>query len=488
VTHTAQQRRAPFRSAAQAAAAARQQSCSWGTYDGTDSRGRRRAPFSKTTTEDAAADARKREMLSATGHDLARNFVLTKSMIRRHLDFTTTFRFQAKTPDRGFNAYLEQWWTQKTKRESFDIAHRHPHRRGLRIAEACRVIEGDHGWLKVSGEKGEPDRGTVQQIESSRISINRGDLPSKDDPEHWVNAVHVDPDTGRALEYAISRRTGRTGMKLDRIVPASSMLMHSLYEFRTDQVRGVGAIAATLNWMKDTYEAFDYVNAKLKLGALFGVSIYSNTQEMQWTRGDGYEIDFGQRGPFLLELNEGDKAEILQSKTTSSEDNAYLGMLCLLCLKTLDIPYSLWDATKGKFHGNKSELITYQMACKDRIADLVDFQEEHADWRMNIGVADGDLELPSGKGLDFINYEFVPAGVPPWDSVKETRGSAMQIACGFSSPQREARLIDTDFEQNILETEAALKFAADHNVPLHYADVSAFAPEIATPPEAPDEE
>lgn len=464
--------------AQRASAAAQRFSTGWGTYDGTDSRGRRRAPFNKTTSEDVAADARKREMLSASGHDLARNFVLTKSMIRRHLDFVSTFKFQAKTPDRLYNAELEAWWERKTAREAFDVAHRHPHRRAVRIAEACRVIEGDHGWLKIMAKKGDPDRGKIQTIESSRIFLPRGALPPNANPEEWVNAVRIDLNTGRALAYALSRRNCRTGMTLDRIVPASSMLMHSLYEFRTDQVRGVGAIAATLNWMKDTYEAFDYSNAKLKLGALFGVSIYSNTQEQQWKRGEGYEVDFGQRGPFLLELNEGDKAEVLQSKTTSSEDNAYLGMLCLMCLKTLDIPYSLWDATKGKFHGNKSELITYQMACKDRIADLREFQTEHADWRMAIGVADGDLELPAGKDLDFLAYEFVPAGVPPWDSVKETRGSAMSIACGLSSPQREARLVDTDFEQNILETEAALQFAHDHNVPLNFADVTAFQPEI----------
>lgn len=453
-----------------------------GTYDATDDRGRRRAPLRKTAHEDKIADAKKREIMAATGADLARNFVLLKYMIRRHLDYVATFKFQAKTPDRGFNSYLEDWWKLQGSRHNFDVARRHPHRRAVRIAEALAVLEGDSHWLKLAPPKGNPLRGKRQMIEGSRIFLPKGEIPKGDDVEAWINGLKVDTATGEALQAAISRRAGGT-MKLDRIVPMSSLTTRACYEFRYDQVRGVSAIAAGLNWLKDTYEAFDYANAKLKLGQLFGVQIYSNTQTMNWERtvdeGDdsAYDVDFG-RGPFLLELDEGDKADILQSRTQSADDTNYLGMLILICMKALDLPYSMLDASKGKYHGNKTELIQYQKACEDRITDLQEFQTEDADWRIDMAIADGELELPRGTGREFVRYRFEPAGIPPWDSAKEYRGAAMGIAAGLTNPYAECASLNSDFEENIRLTAQALKFAESEGVDLQYADASAFAPEI----------
>jgi hypothetical protein len=448
-----------------------------GNYDATDDRGRRRPPLKKTAHEDSIATAKKREIMSATGADLARNFVLLKYMIRRHLDYVSTFAFQAKTADRAYNDYLEDWWNRQATRQNFDVAKRHPHRRAVRIAEALAVIDGDVHWLKLAPPKGDPLRGKRQMIEGSRIAIPKGEIPKGDDAEAWINGLKIDPSTGEALAAAISRRV-KGGMKLDRIVPMASLTSRACYEFRYDQVRGVSAIAAGLNWLKDTYEAFDYANAKLKLGQLFGVQIYSNTQTMNWEREeDGYDVDFG-RGPFLLELDEGDKADILQSKTQSADDTNYLGLLILICMKALDLPYSMLDASKGKFHGNKTELIQYLKSCEDRIRDLQEFQNEDADWRVDVALADGELDLPRGKGREFIKYKFEPAGIPPWDAAKEYRGSAMGIAAGLTNPYAECAALNSDFEENIRLTAQALKFAEDEGVDLQYADASAFAPEI----------
>jgi hypothetical protein len=60
----------------------------------------------------------------------------------------------------------------------------------------------------------------------------------------------------------------------------------------------------------------------------------------------------------------------------------------------------------------------------------------------------------------------------------------MSIAMGQTSPQRVCRETGTDFYQNILDIEEALKFAGDHNVALHVADSTAFRPEIAVTSDA----
>lgn len=451
-------------------------------YDAIDGSSRRRQPISRTSSEDAIADARKRQMLTGTASDIARNFIVAKWLVRKHLDYVSTFEFQAKTTDRGYNAYLEQWWADRTTAETFDVAGRHPHRRFVRISEAQRVLAGDMGWLKLAMRPGHPDRGKVQAIEGDRITLGRGETPRGTRPEDWVNGVLVDQNTGKALKYALSKRVAKTRLEFDRMEDASNLILHACYEFRFDQVRGVSPIAAGLNWMRDTYEAFDHSNAKLKLAQLLGVSIYSSTQDNIWARGDdGYEIDFSNRGPFILELEQGDKAEILESKTHGAETNNYLRMLILICLKALDIPFSFWDESFTNFYGSRGGLIQYQKSSKDRICDLRDLQYKHADWRFAIGVADGDLELPSGKGLSFLTngYDFIPAGVPWWDPTKEVRGAAMAIACGLSSPQKACRESNTDFEQNILEIKQAMEFAEANGVPLTFADSSAFVPEIS---------
>lgn len=453
-----------------------------GGFDAIGGSTRRRQPVTRTSSEDAIADGRKRSMLNATAQDLARNFVVAKWLIRKHLDYVSTFTFKARTGDQAYNEYLENWWYQRTTADRFDVAGRHPHRRFVRISEALRVLEGDCGWLLLAPKPGDPNRAKVQAIEGDRIR-NPSKLPANTKPEDWVNGVRVDRVTGRNLAYAIAKRIQGRGYEDDRLVAAQNFLLHACYEFRFDQVRGISPLAAAINWMRDTYEAFDHSNAKLKLAQLLGVSIYSNTSESAWERtDDGYEINFNQRGPFILELDQGDKAEILESNTQGAETNKYLQMLILICLKSLDIPFSFWDESFTNFYGSRGGLIQYQKSSRDRIEDLRDLQFRHADWRFTIGVADGDLELPSGKSLDWLknSYDFIPAGTPWWDPVKEVRGQAMAIACGLTSPQKACAEAGTDFNQNILEIADAMKFAEDNGVELKFADSSAFAPELAT--------
>jgi capsid protein len=95
-----------------------------------------------------------------------------------------------------------------------------------------------------------------------------------------------------------------------------------------------------------------------------------------------------------------------------------------------------------------------------------------------MGIADGELDLPSGKDFGYLTHEFVPLGIPWWDRTKEVRGAAMEIAAGFSSPQRICREIGTDFEQNVREIRQAMAFAEQEGVPLTFADSSAFRPSI----------
>lgn len=449
-------------------------------YDATDGRGRRRPPASRTSHEDVHADARSRLILSGSTRDLARNFSIAAWAIRKHLDFVADFTFQAKTSDEGFNRYLEQWWVERTKKYNFDVAARHSHRRAIRLVEAGRIVDGDCYWLKLRD-------GRIQALEGDRIANPEGG-------DDWVNGVRIDPNTGRALAYGICRRIGNTRKELQRIVPARNVLPHAAYEFRYDQVRGISPITSALNWYRDCYEGFDYALAKMKVGQLFGLQVLTDVGSLgpftgpgtatytEDADGDGVNdsaprIDLKQ-GPFVTELDPGERIEVVESKTPSAETVEFLKLMVHIALRSLDIPYSFFDESFTNFYGSRGGLIQYLHSCDSKVRDLQEFQDEHFRWRAGIGIETGELDLPSGKGFEFLAWEFVPGGVPWWDPVKEARGQAMGIAMGVTSPQRVCREIGTNFETNIDEIAAAMAYARSQNVPLVFADSSAFRPEI----------
>ncbi len=460
------------------------------SYDAVDDRGRRRPAPTKVRTEDYHATAKKRETLSASTQDLARNFELAAWAIRKHLDYVTSFSFQAKTKDRVFNAQLENLVDKLSSKERFDVAGRHPLRRAVRLTEACRAKDGDHLWLKIKRGK---NRGRVQPVEAYRIATP-ADLPRQENLAAWVNGVRVNKQ-GRHEAYGICDVERRGHAVLKRITSARNCFYHGFFD-RWDQVRGISPLAAALNRFRDTYEGFEYAHAKLKISQLFGLEFYRSsdgegvfgsaaTSATTDANGDGtndggYEVNLTGGGPFVLDMDADDRVNILESKTPATETVNFLKLAIHLAIKSLDIPYSFLDESATNFYGSRGGLIQYLLSCKNKRADVSELLDSWTRWRLGIAVVDGELDLPPGVVFDDLAWEWVPAGVPWWDPVKEARGAAMSVAMGVSSPQRECRLVGTDFERNILETAEAIEFAKQNNVDLKFADSSAFGPEITT--------
>ncbi len=458
-------------------------------YDATEDRGRRVAPKRKTYHEDEVASQKKREILSATSRDLARNYSIAAWAIRKHLDYVSSFSFQARTGDEGYDLALEEFFSQVSQASRFDAAGRHPFRRAVRIAEACRVKDGDIFWMKLA-PRSSSARGKIQAIEGDRVRTPTGSEAKRLDASEWYNGVRVDR-FGAARSYAICDRISGGRDELRRIVNARNCLHHAFFD-RYDQVRGVSPIAAGLNWFRDTYEGFEYSLAKAKLGQLFGLAFQREGMQGPFgagqakatadSDGDGtYDSDFEvalPQGTFSLDLEPGESASVIESKTPSVETVEFLKLMVQVALKSLDLPFSFFDESHTNFYGSRGGLIQYKKSSVSKIADLKDLQNSWAAWRFGLAVADGELELPSGKGFDFLRWEFVPAGVPWWDAAKEARGAAMSVAMGVSNPQLECELVGTRFRDNIDQTAAAIAYAKERGVDLKFADSSAFSPEI----------
>lgn len=453
-----------------------------GGYDGADTSGNHRRPGpTHTASEDLHLDARKREILSANTRDILRQYSLLGWVLRRHLDFCVDFSFKAQTDDAGFNRDLESWFADVSKPFNFDVSGRHSFSRALRISEACRTLDGDVMWLKI---RGGPNRGKIQFIEADRIWLPNADVP-RGEEDAWINGCKVDR-TGKVMAYAISNRKGKNRKELDRIVSARSILPLGYYNYRFDQIRGVSPLACACNSLRDLHELQNYEVVKAKLGALLGVAIMRETGAYDTATlgettddGDGPPvIDFTHMGPFQLELEPGEKAEILESRTPSAQTLAFIQHLIDATLLALDIPASFFDVARTNYFGSRSALLIYLLSCDEKIRDLKQFQNDYLNWRLGIALEDGELSLPRGKDFSFVKYEFIEGGVPYWKPSDDARGVSMQIAMGLQSPRNAARELGRDFETIVRETADDLAFARNLGVDLKFADSTSFAPEI----------
>lgn len=460
-----------------------------GGYDAADDRGRRRSPVTVTYSEDTIATQRVRRILQASAQDLARNFAIARWAIQKHLDYVTSFSFQAKTDDVAFNRELEAFIEFRSTPGQFDVAGRHAMRRAIRLAEATRVVGGDCLLVKIlkPGPTGIAAQ-RIQFVEPDRVRNPDEWTPS--DPT-WVNGVQINNDGG-TLAYGIHNRIG-SNFTFARKIPARNAFLHAWYD-RFDQVRGISPIAAALNWFRDVYEGFEYTLARTKIEQLFGLQIYRNASESfapvtaqdsngsEETDSDaqpaGYSIDF-QKGPFLLDMDAGDKAEVLNGGNPAGSTVDFLKLMIHVALRSLDIPYSFFDESFTNFYGSRGGLIQYLKSCENKIGDIQECLNWWTNWVIGMAVADGTIRLPAGMNYEDIYYEHVPAGVPWWDPAKEARGQAMGVAMGVTSPQRVCRELGTDFETNIDEIAKAMAYAKERGVDLKYADSSAFAPEVS---------
>ena len=440
-----------------------------GSYDAVVNKQRRRPIKTKTYAEDQHLADRDRKSIIGTARDVHRNFAIARWAIGKHLDFVSSFSFQAQTGDPALDRDIETLIGGWSNRHRCDVARRHPFRRMIRLAEARRTVDGDFAFLKIASTPGSSLRGKLQAIEGDRIATP-GDLPRQLQKTEFINGVQIQPG-GAALNYVICTRDGSGGVKFSRMVKARNVVFHAWYD-RFDQIRGVSPIVSSLNSFQDVYEGFDYALAKLKVAQLFGLVTYGTGGEEIGTTsdstGDGKtdKVDFG-RGPFHLDLDSEDKAEFLEAKTPAAETTAFLELMIHVSLKALNIPYSFYDESHTNFYGSRGGLIQYLKSVKHSIEDMREMLDDITRWRLGLFIDDGELVLPENLMLNSVLWEWVPDGVPWWDPDKEVKGHTRAIAAGLSDYQRVCRASGTDFFKNIDRIAEQQEYASAAGVDLN---------------------
>ena len=472
------------------------------SVDAIDHKGkRRRSPATVTYDEDHYYRGNRRRKLQATARESVRNYAIAQWALRKHLDYISTFRFQSRSSDRGFNKYLEAWWKVRSSKQHADVSRRHSLATMLRLCEAQTTVIGDHAFLKIKSSLGSNDsfRGKLQAIEGDRIAYSSDGAPKTLKAEDWLHGVSLSP-SGAARAYMICRRTpGSNRLSFERTVPARSVFFHANYE-RFDQVRGVSPIASSLSSMADIYEGFSYAMSKLKVAQLFGLATYRASEDSfgsssgQDTDGDGsldeFNIDLT-AGPMLLDLDSEDRAEFLEAKTPATETVNFLELMIAVTLKSLDIPMSFFDESKSNFYGSRAGLIQYQYSAASKRSRLREVAIDVAKWWIGLAIIDGTLELPSGWSFEDLDFEFISSGIPWWDPLKESKAALMSLSGGLDSPQNVCHQSGTDFYSNVDALADAKRYAAAAGVPMTWAVTNSSEAEEnvgEAPEEAPEEE
>jgi len=420
-------------------------------YDAAETSNRRRSRRVILQSEDAALPADRRRKVVSSTRDLQRNFEVAAWAIRLHLNFVASHSFEAHTGDAAFDKVLETFVWRWGLPGHFDASGRHSLRRAMRLAEARRVVDGDIVLQRLRS-------GLVAPIEGDRIRDPLG--PNRGEYTHGVRTAK----NGRHLGYAVHKRTAGNGFTFDREISAQHC-EHFAYFDRFDQTRGISPLAAAINRLRDTYECFDYALAKAKITQLFGLALYRADDEAVGdvtTTDDatGAEdksaatVDFG-KGPFQLDLDQDDKAEFLESKQPAAEFQNYTGLMISVALKALDIPMIYFDESRTNFSGARGAVILYEMACRDKQADVRELLDRLTYWRLLIGVLNGEITLPRGWTLDDVLWEWIPNGMAWINPAQEVNADIEAINAGLNSPQRVCKKRQIDFDDILDELREA---------------------------------
>lgn len=418
-------------------------------YDAVNQPNKRKMPPPTIKREDDALRPQQRKQLQASTQNVHRNFAVARWAIARHLDYVSTFAFQSRTGNKPLDAFVERLVGDWSKPENFEVSCRFGREKFIRMAEMQRTLMGDLGILKVRSRK-------VQGIESDLIrSPNNGGFPPGYQPQDFLHGVQVNR-YGKPIAYSVCKRgksndltPGSFRYEFERVIPARNMILFS-YHDRFDQVRGVSPLACAVNSLVDCYEGIDYALAKMKVSQLFALSLYRQRIEgdilSQVQAPEGADLtdasqpwysklDFS-NGPQMLDLQNGERAEILESHTPSSEFQSFTQTTISLTLKALDIPFSYFDESYTNYSGARQAMLQYEQSAKIKRKDIVDLLDNLFRWRAIDWINQGTL--PQGVGLNDLKWRWVPLGQPWIDPLKEMQAKLAALSAGLTSRQREA--------------------------------------------------
>jgi capsid protein len=438
-------------------------------YDATESSPRRGYISVSSKSEDRELTVMGRQMLSSQGRDLLRNLSLAGFAIRKHNQYVAKGTFNCSIPGQPeYNDRIKRYIYIWSRRSNCDISGRHSLRKMLNLIETHRLIDGDAAVLKIRN-------GKLQLIEGDRIRNPLSEL--KGDGWEWVQGVKIGNNT-QAWKYCIHKRNDGGGFTPEREINADNIILVG-YHNRIDQIRGVSLLAPAINQFRDIYEGIDYALAKAKVAQLLGFATITNSGNYGMPSEQDDAIDehhkqlekFG-KGVMHLDLRDGEDVKLLNDATPSTQFQQFVQTVIQIALSALDLPYIMYDSTKGNYYGIKGAVDDYIEACNEKQEQLIDMLNEITDWRLRLAIADGELPLPpNGMSVeDMLWYcDWTGTRLPYWRMLEDAKDMLLSIQTGILSPQKITNMYGIDFDENLAEIRQAVEIARKLEVTLPYS-------------------
>lgn len=460
-------------------------------YNAVDDTTRRRHTVRKGAAEVSILTPRKREAATATARDDRRNMSILAWMIRRHLDnvsrFTPHFRMSAQDPAAqteidAVNMAVRSMLAWHGRRRQFDALGRHGRDEYMRMFEACKVIEGDCGSLKVKG-------GKSQGIEGDRI--RKPSKGAEGNAKQWTGVTDegmtMNKD-GTRKAFCVCSRDGKS-MQFERLVPDEEMIFDAYWPDRFDSNRGVSPLMTALNEGADVRETWEWLVLKAKTSALFGLAFTrTGSDDIMPSQGDPntsspaseaavYSSQVSaavkSRGIISLDLDVGDSVSEIQSSTPNPTVVPFTRELIRSVLLALDIPFTFYDSLTASFSARIADRNEYEESCEWKRAKNQDVLAEVYDWVVPMW-AEADLRgfgkvLKSAKITPeeiAATLRWVPAGRPWLDRSNEMSGHILALAAGVTSTPRICSAYGEDAYDIAREQKEYLEKAG---IPLLYA-------------------
>ena len=134
-----------------------------GGYDAIKKTGNRKTLSTSNGSHEMQLSNSERKKAVANTRDLRRNMIIVSWAVRKHLDYISDFKYKSKTDDTVLKAYMENKVKEWSKAKSFDQAGKVNLRKGLRLLESSRFLDGDVFSYKLRN-------GRLQFIEGDRIA------------------------------------------------------------------------------------------------------------------------------------------------------------------------------------------------------------------------------------------------------------------------------------------------------------------------------
>jgi capsid protein len=411
-------------------------------YNAIQNKGRRKAPKTRVRSENRVLRRPNREKLIATIKELSRNNAVFSWALRKHLDYISNFTFQAKTGDIELNKEIERRWAEWSKKKNCDIAQRHSLQEMIRLFETGKIFDGDSGLLKVDGMK-------LQGVESDRIGFPKSNVPEGFDIKSVNEEGLVLNDWGAVEQYIVNSRTETDGLKFQTAATPDQIIFDGYFQ-RFDQTRGISPLATAVNTFLDIDECNEALLLKCKKHGMFGLAIMSDSSDSSgFNEYDGEtgdepdadtdKYDFNMDMGLKIELDEGDKIDMFESKTPSNEYQDYVNLMLRIALLSFDIPYTFFDSRQSSYSAQKQDRAEYEIAAKNKRAKNQEVLNEIAEWVLP--------SITKGLGVDSLEWEFIPQATPWIDELKEVQAAAMRISSGLSTRQLECKKKGLEFTE-----------------------------------------